>query len=79
MFGYAVRRFIQLLFVLFGLTILLFLLLKVMPGDPAKVMAGIGARIETIESIRVKLGLDKPWPVQYWRLVSGIFKANCKR
>jgi len=76
MFGYAVRRFIQLLFVLFGLTILLFLLLKVMPGDPAKVMAGIGARIETIESIRVKLGLDKPWPVQYWRLVSGIFNGQ---
>lgn len=76
MTGYMVRRFIQLMFVLFGLTVLLFLLLKAMPGDPAKVMAGIGARIETIEAIRVKLGLDRPWPVQYWRLLSGIFNGQ---
>ncbi len=76
MFGYTLRRLLQLLFVLFGLTVLLFLLLKAMPGDPAKVMAGIGARIETIEAIREDLGLDRPWPVQYWRLVSGIFNGN---
>jgi len=36
----------------------------------------LGARIETIEAIRVKLGLDKPWPVQYWRLISGLFNGQ---
>jgi len=76
MFSYVVRRFGQLVFVLFGLTVLMFILLKTMPGDPAKVMAGIGARIETIESIRVKLGLDKPWPVQYWRMLSGLVNGQ---
>jgi peptide/nickel transport system permease protein len=37
----------------------MFVLLKTMPGDPARVMAGLGARPETIEAIRVKLGLDR--------------------
>jgi peptide/nickel transport system permease protein len=47
-----------------------------MPGDPARVMAGLGARPETIEAIRVKLGLDRPLPVQYWRMVSGLFNGQ---
>ncbi len=76
MFSYAVRRFGQLIFVLFGLTVLMFVLLKTMPGDPARVMAGLGARIETIEAIRVKLGFDKPLPVQYWRMISGLFNGQ---
>lgn len=76
MFSYAVRRLGQLIFVLFGLTVLMFVLLKTMPGDPARVMAGLGARIETIEAIRVKLGLDRPLPVQYWRMVSGLFNGE---
>jgi peptide/nickel transport system permease protein len=54
----------------------MFVLLKTMPGDPARVMAGLGARIETIEAIRVKLGLDRPLPVQYWRMVSGLFNGQ---
>lgn len=76
MFGYAIRRTAQLLLVLFGLTILLFVLLKTMPGDPARIMAGLGATPETIEAIRVKLGLYKPLHVQYWRLVSGLFNGQ---
>jgi peptide/nickel transport system permease protein len=54
----------------------MFVLLKTMPGDPARVMAGLGARPETIEAIRVKLGLDQPLPVQYWRMVSGLFNGQ---
>ena len=76
MFGYTVRRLVQMIIVLFGLTLLLFLFLKAMPGDPARVMAGLGARIETIEAIRVKLGLDRPVYVQYWRLLSGLFNGQ---
>lgn len=75
MFAYTVRRLIQMAFVLFGLTVLMFVMLKAMPGDPAKVMAGLGARPETIAGIRVKLGLDQPLPVQYWKLVSGLFNG----
>ena len=76
MLSYAVRRFFQLIFVLFALTVLIFVLLKLMPGDPAVVMAGIGAQIETIEGLREQLGLNQSWPVQYWRLISGLFNGD---
>jgi peptide/nickel transport system permease protein len=76
MFAYTVRRLAQLVLVLFGLTILLFVLLKSMPGDPAVVMAGLGAKIQTIQVLRVKMGLDRPLPVQYWRLISGLFNGE---
>jgi peptide/nickel transport system permease protein len=76
MVGYTIRRIIQSVFTVFALTVLMFVLLKVMPGDPAVVMAGLGARLETIEGIREELGLNRPWPVQYWRFTSGLFNGN---
>ena len=76
MLGYTMRRLLQVAFTLFALTVLIFLLLKLMPGDPAVVMAGLGAQLETIEGIREELGLNRPWPVQYWRFISGLFNGN---
>ncbi|UCF10970.1 MAG: ABC transporter permease [Candidatus Bipolaricaulota bacterium] len=62
--------------VLFGLTLLIFTLLKTMPGDPARAFAGIGATQATIEGIREQMGLNEPLPVQYWRLFSGLFTGE---
>jgi peptide/nickel transport system permease protein len=76
MFTYAVRRVLQLILVLFGLTLLLFVLLKTMPGDPARIMAGLGATPESIEVIRQRLGLYDPLYVQYWRMISGLFNGQ---
>ncbi len=76
MIGYTLRRLLQVVFTLFALTVLVFVLLKLMPGDPAVVMAGIGAQLETIEGIREELGLNRPWPVQYWRFISGLFSGR---
>jgi len=76
MFSYTVRRVLQLFLVLFGLTVLLFILLKTMPGDPARIMAGLGATPESIEVLRQRLGLYDPLYVQYWRLISGLFNGQ---
>ncbi len=76
MLGYTLRRLLQLLFTIFALTLLMFALLKLMPGDPAVIMAGLGARLETIQGIREELGLNRPWPVQYWRFTSGLFNGQ---
>jgi len=62
--------------VLFGLTLLLFVLLKTMPGDPARIMAGLGATPESIEVLRHRLGLYDPLYVQYWRLISGLVNGQ---
>jgi peptide/nickel transport system permease protein len=51
--------------VLFGVSIVVFLTLKLVPGDAAYVLAGPNASAEDIERVRQSLGLDKPVPVQY--------------
>ncbi len=76
MFSYIVRRLGQMVLVLVGLSILLFILLQLAPGDSAQIMAGLGATPEVVENLRVKLGLDKPLYVQYWRLFSGLFTGE---
>jgi len=76
MLAYTVRRLGQMVLVLLALSVLLFVLLKLAPGNSAQIMAGIGATPETIQALETKLGLDKPWHVQYWRLFSGLFTGD---
>lgn len=78
MIAYTIRRFLQMFIVLFGLSLLIFTMLKMCPGDPAVIMAGLGATPETIQSIRDKLGLDRPLHEQYWRLISGLFNGEIR-
>ncbi|RLE28992.1 ABC transporter permease, partial [Candidatus Acetothermia bacterium] len=78
MIAYTIRRFLQMLIVLFGLSVLIFTMLKMTPGDPAVIMAGLGATPETIQAIRDKLGLDRPLHEQYWRLISGLFNGQIR-
>src|SRR5262245_8040217 len=59
------HRFIQLVIVLLAVTILTFTLLRLLPGDPAISIVGIGASPEKLAETRAKWGLDEPIPVQY--------------
>ena len=74
MFRYVIKRLLSTLPVLVGISLIVFLLLRALPGDPAQVIAGEMATQETIESIRAQLGLNKPLYVQY-----GIFLSNLTR
>ncbi len=65
MTAYLVRRVAASVVVLFGVSIVVFLTLKLVPGDAAYVLAGPNASAEDIERVRQSLGLDKPVPVQY--------------
>ncbi len=68
----------QSLFVLFVLSILIFGILKLAPGNIAQIMAGIGAKPEDIANLEEKLGLNQPFPVQYWRFVHGFFTGDLR-
>lgn len=72
MLNYIIRRIIQTLFVLFIVSFLSFMLIQIMPGDPAAAMLGIDAKQEEVEAMRQQLGLDKPFLVQYG---NWLFKA----
>ena len=52
--------------VMLGVYTLVFVVMQVLPGDPAHIRAGPGATAEEVENIRHELGLDKPVPVQYF-------------
>jgi peptide/nickel transport system permease protein len=68
---YVVRRLVQMIPVLLGITLVVFFLLRLVPGDPAQVILGDRATEENIARLRKSLGLDKPIIVQY-----GIFMGN---
>lgn len=62
---YIIRRLLQTIPVLLGVTILVFSLMHLVPGDPAKIVAGEGASEQTVDNIRERLGLNEPLHTQY--------------
>lgn len=62
---YIARRLVQMIPVVFGITLLLFFMLRLIPGDPASVMLGERATDAAVERINHELGLDRPIYIQY--------------
>lgn len=62
--------------VLFGVTVLVFIISHAIPGDPASMIAGPKASREAIDKIRASHGLDKPLPIQYLRFVTGLVQGD---
>ena len=62
---YILRRLLLLPVVLFGVSVLVFMVLHLVPGNPAQVIAGPDAPPETVAAIEHELGLDRPLPEQY--------------
>ena len=76
MVAYIVRRLVQLVIVLIGVTVITFLIMFAIPGDPAQLVAGKNATPEKIQEIRVRLGLDKPLYVQYYKFLGRIVRGD---
>uniref|UniRef100_A0A7C5Y7M8 ABC transporter permease n=1 Tax=Fervidobacterium nodosum TaxID=2424 RepID=A0A7C5Y7M8_9BACT len=76
--SFIIKRLLLLIPIFFGVSIICFLLLYMIPGDPAKIIAGEGATKEDIESIRITFGLDKPIYVQYFSFIKGIFTGELR-
>ncbi len=70
--NYLIKRLCSGVFVLFGITTLVFLLIHIVPGDPVEVMLGETARPADREALRHALGLDLPVLQQWWQYLSGI-------
>jgi len=74
MLGAIVKRLGQMLFVMFGISVLVFLIFFATPGaDPAARIAGRNASPETLEAVRKDFGFDRPLYVQYGRLMERLF------
>ncbi|MER9829820.1 ABC transporter permease [Mesorhizobium sp. M0134] len=71
---FIARRLLQMLFVMFGISVLVFLIFFVTPGaDPAARIAGRNAAPETVAAVRRDFGLDRPLPVQYAAMMNRLF------
>lgn len=68
---YLAKRFVASVITLLGVSFLVFLMVRLLPGDPARVIAGLLASDEDVARIRVDLGLDRPLYAQY-----GIFLSR---
>ena len=79
MVAYLARRLVQSALILLGVTVVTFVLLYIVPADPARQIAGRSATVETVENIRQQLGLDQPFHVQYLRYLNGLARGDLGR
>lgn len=73
---FIVKRLAQIIPVILGVTLVVFLIMQMVPGDSAAVLAGEGASQETIEELRENLGLNDPLYVQYFDYVKGVAQGD---
>lgn len=76
MFQFIVRRLLQTIPVVFGVTVLVFSLMHLIPGDPAQIIAGESAPPAQVELMRERLGLNDPVHVQYVRYVTNLLQGD---
>jgi ABC-type dipeptide/oligopeptide/nickel transport system permease component len=77
--AYVARRVVLALPVLFGVSVLVFGVLHLAPGDPAAIMLGAQATREDVERLRRDLGLDQPLTVQYLRWLTHVLRGDLGR
>jgi len=76
MLRYIIRRFLTIIPVLLGVSLLVFGFIRLIPGDPATVMLGERATPESVARVRQQLGLDKPVYQQYLIYVGGVLRGD---
>ncbi|NSL51821.1 ABC transporter permease [Calidifontibacillus erzurumensis] len=76
MLAYTIRRLLMLVPVLIGMTFIVFFMIRAIPGDPAQVILGQQASKEAIEALNQKLGLDRPWYIQYFDYLKGLLQGD---
>ncbi len=76
MFQYVLRKLLVSIPVVWGVVTVIFILMAVVPGDPARIMMGQRGDPETLARIRADLGLDKPLTVQYVDFLSKLVRGD---
>ena len=79
MSSHLLKRVLDSLLILLGITVVTFLLLYLLPADPARQIAGRSATAQTVENIREQLGLNLPLYEQYWRYLKNLLQGDLGR
>lgn len=76
---YCARRLLETIPLMLIISIFVFMFIHLLPGDPAKQLAGKEATYEEVEAIRKEFGLDKPLLVQYFNYMKDLFRGDMGR
>ncbi|GMA51121.1 glutathione ABC transporter permease [Alicyclobacillus contaminans] len=76
MASYILRRFIGALVVLFGISVITFIIAYAAPGDPARLIVGAKAPQTVVDAVRHNLGLDQPLPIQYIHYIGRLLHGD---
>jgi peptide/nickel transport system permease protein len=76
MVAYILRRLVQSAFVIFGVACVTFLVLRLVPGDPARLMVPPGTSEKVVDALRRELGTDQPLIVQFGRFLGGLLQGD---
>jgi len=76
LFKYVAKRLLWLIPVVIGITLFIFVILSVAPGDPAQMILGMDASEADVEKLRAEMGLDKPVLVQYINYMANVLRGN---
>ena len=76
MLKYTIKRLVQLVIMLLVLTVVVFSIVRFIPGDPAATLLGASATHAQIEAERERLGLNEPLPVQYKKFITELAKGD---
>ncbi len=76
MLKYLIRRLILMIPVVIGMTVIVFLILHLAPGDPVDLIVGPNVTPEVYENIRRRLGLDQPLIIQYLKFMKSVIKGD---
>lgn len=76
---YLANRILSLVPILFGTSLIAFLLVRLVPGDPATALLGLEASPEAIAALRLRLALDEPLHVQYLAWIGGVLTGDLGR
>ncbi|EZP78546.1 binding-protein-dependent transporter system inner membrane protein [Parageobacillus genomosp. 1] len=76
MLSYTVRRILMVIPVLLGMSLVVFFMIRAIPGNPAQVILGQKATKEAVAALTHKLGLDQPWYVQYIKYLGGLLQGD---
>lgn len=76
MLRYTIRRLIETIPVLVGVSVVVFMFLRLIPGDPALTLLGERATEANLARVREQLGIDQPIYIQYWRYMGGVMQFD---
>lgn len=74
--GYVTRKLLELVLTLIVVSLAIFLVLRLLPGDPAQLVLGINASPESLAKLRAQLGLNKPVHIQYINWIRGLLTGD---